>query len=60
MLAGKRKRPNPTKATYVVETPTVLSDGTPREHKYTMQKSARVLGPYKNGDKWRLVVLDGG
>lgn len=30
------------------------------EHKYTMQKSARVLGPYKNGEKWRLVVLDGG
>jgi site-specific recombinase XerC len=25
-----------------------------------MQRSARVLGPYKNGDKWRLVVLDGG
>ncbi len=25
-----------------------------------MQKSARVLGPYKNGEKWRLVVLDGG
>ena len=25
-----------------------------------MQKSARVLGPYRNGDKWRLVVLDGG
>ncbi|MFO0623956.1 MAG: tyrosine-type recombinase/integrase [Polyangia bacterium] len=24
-----------------------------------MQKSARVLGPYKNGEKWRLVVLDG-
>ena len=60
MLAGKRKRPNPTKATYVAETPTVLSEGTACEHKYTMQKSARVLGPYKNGDKWRLVVLDGG
>ncbi len=39
---------------------TVLSDGTSCEHKYTMQKSARVLGPYRNGDKWRLVVLDGG
>ena len=39
---------------------TVFSDGVLCEHKYTMQKSARVLGPYRNGDKWRLVILDGG
>ena len=58
--ARKRKRRSPTTATHVAETTTVLSDGTSCEHKYTMQKSARVLGPYKNGDKWRLVVLDGG
>ena len=58
--ASKRKRRSPTTATHVAETTTVLSDGTSCEHKYTMQKSARVLGPYKNGDKWRLVVLDGG
>ena len=58
--ARKRKRRSPTTATHVAETTTVLSDGTSCEHEYTMQKSARVLGPYKNGDKWRLVVLDGG
>jgi hypothetical protein len=58
--ARKRKRRSPTTTTYVAEMTTVLSDGTSCEHKYTMQKSARVLGPYRNGDKWRLVVLDGG
>ena len=58
--ASKRKRRSPTTVTHVAERTTVLSDGVTCEHKYTMQKSARVLGPYRNGDKWRLVVLDGG
>lgn len=38
---------------------TVPGDAATCEHDHTMQKSARVLGPYKNGDKWRIVMLDG-
>jgi hypothetical protein len=44
---------------HVSEMTTVPGDSATCEHDHTMQKSARVLGPYKNGDKWRIVMLDG-
>ena len=44
---------------HVAEMTTVPGAGTTCENDHTMQKSARVLGPYKNGDKWRIVMLDG-
>ena len=53
---GKRGR---TQRPHVSETTTVLSDGGACENEHAMPKTARVLGPYKNGNKWRLVLLDG-
>ena len=55
----RKRRHRPTTASHVSEMPTVPGDGTTCENDQTMPKSARVLGPYKNGDKWRLVMLDG-
>ena len=53
-----RKRRLRTKS-HVAEMTTVPGDSATCEHDHTMRKSARVLGPYKNGDKWRIVMLDG-
>jgi hypothetical protein len=54
-----KRRQRPKSAPHVSELTTVPGDATTCEHDQTMQKSARVLGPYKNGDKWRIVMLDG-
>ena len=53
-----RKRRLRTRS-HVAEMTTVPGAGTTCENDHTMQKSARVLGPYRNGDKWRIVMLDG-
>jgi hypothetical protein len=45
-----RKRRLRTKS-HVSEMTTVPGDTATCEHDHTMQKSARVLGPYRNGDK---------
>lgn len=55
----KPKRRERSFAAHVPKTTTVPGDSTPCDNDQTMPRSARVLGPYKNGDKWRLVMLDG-
>jgi integrase len=56
---AQRRRRHRTQTAHVSETTTVLSDGGACENEHAMPKTARVLGPYKNGNKWRLVLLDG-
>lgn len=62
MVDAVRRKPRRCKRSppaHVPKMPTVPSDGTACENDQAMPKSARVLGPYRNGDKWRLVMLDG-